>query len=77
MYTLEMATAFKSITPPENFKLVVMENEDFLTLVIDPEDIEALSDEQVEPAVKYINDVKKALEDEGAVVFIVRDVLKD
>jgi hypothetical protein len=77
MYTLEMATAFKSITPPENFKLVVMENEDFLTLVIDPEDIEALSDEQVEPAVKYINDVKKALEDEGAVVFLVRDVLKD
>ena len=27
--------------------------------------------------VKYITDVKKALEDEGAVVFIVRDVLKD
>jgi hypothetical protein len=77
MYTLEMATAFKSITPPENFKLVVMENEDFLTLVIDPEDIEGLSDEQVEPAVKYINDVKKALENEGAVVFVVRDVLKD
>jgi hypothetical protein len=77
MYTLEMATAFKSITPPENFKLVVMENEDFLTLVIDPEDIEGLSDEQVEPAVKYINDVKKALENEGAIVFVVRDVLKD
>ena len=77
MYTLEMATAFKSITPPDNFKLVIMENEDFLTIVIDPEDIENLSDEQVDPAVKYINDVKKALEDEGAVVFVVRDVLED
>jgi hypothetical protein len=77
MYTLEMATAFKSITPPENFKLVIMENDDFLTVVIDPEDIELLADDQVEPAVKYINDVKKALEDEGAIVFIVRDVLKD
>jgi hypothetical protein len=77
MYTLEMATAFKSITPPDNFKLVIMENDDFLTLVIDPEDIENLSDEQVDPAVKYINDVKKALEDEGAVVFVVRDVLED
>ncbi len=72
-----MATAFKSITPPDNFKLVIMENDDFLTLVIDPEDIENLSDEQVDPAVKYINDVKKALEDEGAVVFVVRDVLED
>jgi hypothetical protein len=77
MYTLEMATAFKSITPPENFKVVILENDDFLTIMIDPEDIEALSDEQAEPAVRYINDVKKALENEGAIVFVVRDVLKD
>jgi hypothetical protein len=77
MYTLEMATAFKSIVPPENFKVVILENNDFLTILIDPEDIEALSDEQAEPAVKYINDVKKALENEGAIVFVVRDVLKD
>ncbi len=72
-----MATAFKSIVPPENFKVVILENNDFLTILIDPEDIEALSDEQAEPAVKYINDVKKALENEGAIVFVVRDVLKD
>ena len=72
-----MATAFKSIVPPENFKVVILENNDFLTILIDPEDIEALSDEQAEPAVKYINDVKKALENEGATVFVVRDVLKD
>jgi len=77
MYTLEMATAFKSITPPENFKVVILENDDFLTILIDPEDIESLLDEQVEPAVKYINDVKKALENEGAIVFVVRDVLKN
>ena len=72
-----MATAFKSITPPENFKVVILENDDFLTILIDPEDIESLQDEQVEPAVKYINDVKKALENEGAIVFVVRDVLKN
>lgn len=72
-----MATAFKSITPPENFKVVILENDDFLTILIDPEDIESLLDEQVEPAVKYINDVKKALENEGAIVFVVRDVLKN
>jgi hypothetical protein len=77
MYTLEMATAFKSLVPPGNFKVVILENSDFLTILIDPEDIEALLDEQVEPAVKYINDVKKALENEGAIVFVVRDVLKD
>lgn len=77
MYTLEMATAFKSIVPPENFKLTIMENPDFLTLVIDPSDIENLDKEQAEPVVKYVNDVKKALENEGAIVFVVRDVLED
>lgn len=71
-----MATAFKSLTPPEGFKVVIMENDDFLTILIDPEDIESLQDDQVEPAVKYINDVKKALEDQGAIVFVVRDVLE-
>jgi hypothetical protein len=77
MYTIEMATAFKSVVPPENFKLTILENEDFITLMVDPEDIENLEDHQVEPAVKYINDVKKVLENEGAIVFVVRDVLKD
>lgn len=72
-----MATAFKSVVPPENFKLTILENEDFITLMVDPEDIENLEDHQVEPAVKYINDVKKVLENEGAIVFVVRDVLKD
>jgi hypothetical protein len=77
MYTEEMAKAFKSIVPPENFGVTILENDDFVTVMIDPEQIESLLDDQVEPAVKYINDVKKALEDQGAIVFIVREALKD
>ena len=77
MYTLEMATAFKAIVPPKNFRLTVMENPDFLTLVIDPADLENLDREQAEPVAKYINDVKKAFENEGAIVFVVRVVLED
>lgn len=72
-----MAKAFKSIVPPENFGVTILENDDFVTVMIDPEQIESLLDDQVEPAVKYINDVKKALEDQGAIVFIVREALKD
>jgi hypothetical protein len=77
MYTVEMATAFKAIVPPENFGVTILDAGDFLTVQIDPEDIESLLDNQVDDAVKYINDVKKALESHGAIVYIVREALKD
>ncbi len=77
MYTVEMATAFKSIVPPENFGVTILDANDFLTIQIDPEDIESLLDHQVDAAVQYIKDVKKALEDQGAIVYIVREALKD
>lgn len=77
MYTEEMAQAFKAIVAPEGFGVTIFENQDFITLMVDPEDLESLADDQVEPAVKYINDVKKALENLGAVVFVVREALKD
>lgn len=77
MYTVEMATAFRAIVPPENFGVTLLDNDDFITIMIDPEDIENLLDDQVDDAVQYIKDVKKALEDNGAIVYIVREALKD
>jgi len=77
MYTEEMSKAFQSIKAPENFKVTIYDNEEFVTMVIDPEDIENLLDNQVDDAVQYINDVKKALEELGAIVYIVREALKD
>jgi hypothetical protein len=77
MYTVEMATAFKALVPPENFGVTILDANDFLTVQIDPEDIENLLDNQVEDAIQYIKDVKKVLEDHGAIVYIVREALKD
>jgi hypothetical protein len=77
MYTVEMATAFKSLTPPENFGVTILDANDFLTVQIDPEDIESLLDHQVEDAIQYIKDVKRVLEERGAIVYIVREALKD
>lgn len=72
-----MASAFKSITPPENFGVTIMDSGSFITVVIDPEDIENIPDKEVNTVVKYINDVKKALEDNGAIVYVVREALED
>jgi len=77
MYTTEMATAFKALVPPENFGVTILDANDFLTVQIDPEDIESLLDHQVEDAIQYIKDVKRVLEEQGAIVYIVREALKD
>jgi len=77
MYTEAMSKAFQSIKGPENFKITIFDSGEFITMMIDPEDIESLLDNQVDDAVQYINDVKKALEELGAVVYIVREALKD
>lgn len=72
-----MSNAFKAIKAPENFGVTIFDSGDFITMVIDPEDIENLLDNQVDDAVQYINNVKKALEDNGAIVYIVRKALED
>ena len=73
MYTVEMATAFKSIVPPQNFGVMIYDAEDFLTIMIEPKDLENLDKDQAEEIVKYINNVKKTLEDHGAIVLVVRN----
>ena len=77
MYTPEMASAFKSIVAPDNFGVILYENDDFLTMEIDPKDIVKLSDNEKVQAVEYVNNVKKTLESFGVVVFIVRKALEE
>ena len=77
MYTTEMATAFRAIVPPKNFGVVLLENDDFITIQVDPKELLAVPDEERANAVKYINDVKNTLEGLGAVILIVREALED
>ena len=77
MYTPEMSTAFHAIVPPKNFGVSIADNEDYLNLIVDPKEVMALSAEEVLQAVEYINSVKKALEDLGAIVQVVREVISD
>jgi hypothetical protein len=75
MYTPEMAMAFKAIVPPKNFGVVLLENDDFLTIQIEPEEILKLTQDEIPQAVQYINDVKNVLESFGVPVLIVREPL--
>jgi hypothetical protein len=77
MYTDKMKMAFHSIPAPNNFKVTLVDNEHFITIRAAEKDFMRLSVEEKYKAVEYMVKVKSALEDNGAIVMLVREGGKD
>jgi hypothetical protein len=77
MYTDSMKMAFRSIRAPKNFKVTLIDNEHFITVKASEPDFMRLNSEEKMIAVEYMIRVKKALEDNGAIVLLVREGGKD
>jgi len=75
-YTLEMQKAFRSITPPKNFHVDIIDHDDFISVRADEIEFFRLADDQKRAAVDYLVRVKKALEDNGAIVLLERKAIK-
>lgn len=73
MYTEDMQRAFRSITPPKNFRLQIIDNEHFLTVKASEKDFFSLYHDDKIEAFQYMLKVKQALEENGAIVLLVRD----
>ena len=75
MYTDQMRKAFKSIDHycPKGFRLTIIDNKHFLTIKASEKDFMLLRDEDKRVAVEYMIRAKKALEDNGAIVLLVRE----
>jgi hypothetical protein len=74
MYTDSMRRAFRSLTPPKNFSLQIIDNDNFLTVKAKEKDFMSLETvEMKREAIEYMIRVKKALEDNGAIVLLVRE----
>lgn len=75
MYTDDMARAFRSLDhfAPKGFSVQLIDNEHFLTVKASERSFFSLSDENKRKAIEYMVRVKKALEDNGAIVLIVRE----
>lgn len=58
---------------PQNFNLTIVDNEHFLTVKASEKEFMRLLDEDKRRAVEYMVRVKKALEDNGAIVLLVRE----
>lgn len=75
MYTDAMRSAVRSLDGygPKNFYLQIIDNEHFITLKASEKQFMSLSDTDKRHAVEYIVKIKAALEDNGAVVLVVRE----
>ena len=76
MYTDSMKRAFRSITPPNNFNVDIIDNEHFLSIRANEFDFMRLDEFEKRRAVEYLVKVKKALEENGAIAMIVREAVK-
>lgn len=77
MYTDAMKMAFHSIPAPKNFGVRLEDNETFLTIRAKEDVFMRLHDDEKRAAIEYMVRVKTALEDNGAIVLIVREGGKD
>jgi hypothetical protein len=77
MYTEEMAKAFHSIPAPEGFAVDLYDAENWVTIAVDPNSLVNKSEEHLKAIVDYINSVKLALENNGAIVLVTRDTLEE
>lgn len=73
MYTDAMKMAFHSVRAPKNFGVQLIDNDNFITIKAKEDIFMRLSDEGKRSAIEYMVRVKKALEDNGAIVLIVRE----
>ena len=73
MYTDSMRRAFHSLKGPKGFYLQVIDHDNFLTVKASEKQFMSLSGEERKEAVEYMIRTKKALEDNGAIVLLVRE----
>lgn len=76
MYTDAMRRAFHNTPAPAGFGVNLIDNEHFLTIKLNEYDFIAMNHEEKMMALQYVVQLKKALEMEGAIVLVTRDVVK-
>lgn len=76
MYTDSMQRAFRSLIPPKGFVVDIIDNEHFLTVRANESQFMRLDEFEKRRAIEYMVKVKKALEDNGAIVMLVRGASK-
>lgn len=75
MYTDAMRRAFHSVDhfKPKNLEATLIDNEHFLSLRIGEKSFMSLAEEDKRRAIEYMVRAKRALEENGAMVLLIRE----
>lgn len=75
MYTIDMQRAVHSLEylKPKNFGVVIIDNDQFLTVQAPERNFMQLTEENKRKAIEYMARIKSALEMNGAIVLLVRE----
>jgi len=76
MYTDAMKRAFHAVQAPKGFSVQLIDNDHFLTVKLDERHFAGLLYEEKVAALQYVVQLKKALEMQGAIVLVTREVAK-
>jgi hypothetical protein len=71
-----MRKAFHAIQAPKGFSVTIIDNDSFLTVKLDERQFIRMGHDDKIQALQYVVNLKKALEMEGAIVLVTREVLK-
>ena len=71
-----MRRAFHAVQPPKGFGINLIDNDHFLTIKLDERHFAGLVHDEKIAALQYVVQLKKALEQEGAIVLVTREALK-
>jgi hypothetical protein len=71
-----MKRAFHSVQAPKGFSVQLIDNDHFLTIKLDERHFSGLLHDEKIAALQYVVQLKNALEMEGAIVLVTREVLK-
>lgn len=76
MYTDAMRRAFRSIHAPKDFSVELVDNDHFIVIRADEKAFTKLGHDDKIEAVKYMITIKKALEENGAIVLLTRKAVQ-
>jgi hypothetical protein len=76
MYTENMRRIVHNLIPPKGFGVDIIDNDSFLTIRLDEKQFVKMSHDEKILALQYVVKLKKALEENGAIILITREALK-
>lgn len=76
MYTDQMRRVVHNLTPPKGFGVDIIDNEQFLTIKLNEKQFVGMVHDEKIAALQYVVQLKKALEENGAIVLVTREALK-